>query len=399
MDETKKKPSLKELLSMDLSTLTKKKSKETESASVTKKATKNKKIMEKKIPKRAIALDIGNNSIKIVSARFDKRRISIDNLIDIPTPQGAVSDGKILDSKVVSDVIEYALKENKINIKDVIFTTDSTSIINRELTIPKVDEEEIETVVRYEIQHFLPIDLNEYILEYTILEEIKNELDGKEQYRVNVISFPDRTAREYYKLFSDESDIKPYALDIYHNSLKKLINLNNRISDVEKKDDGTIAMIDMGAETININIYKNNELDFTRIIKCGGNDIDRALSEKLGISLKLVEALKIQRANLGAVRVDDELNDIVREVLEDWLNNIDRILQFYKNKCIGNKINNIFIYGGTSNIPGLEREMQEKFIVPTHRIASFDKVDMPKGHLSKEPIEKYINAMGAIIRL
>ena len=73
MDETKKKPSLKELLSMDLSTLTKKKSKETESASVTKKATKNKKIMEKKIPKRAIALDIGNNSIKIVSARFDKR--------------------------------------------------------------------------------------------------------------------------------------------------------------------------------------------------------------------------------------------------------------------------------------------------------------------------------------
>lgn len=43
--------------------------------------------------------------------------------------------------------------------------------------------------------------------------------------------------------------------------------------------------------------------------------------------------------------------------------------------------------------------MQEKFIVPTHRIASFDKVDMPKGHLSKEPIEKYINAMGAIIRL
>ena len=64
MDETKKKPSLKELLSMDLSTLTKKKSKETESASVTKKATKNKKIMEKKIPKRAIELDIGNNSKK-----------------------------------------------------------------------------------------------------------------------------------------------------------------------------------------------------------------------------------------------------------------------------------------------------------------------------------------------
>ena len=399
MDKTKKKISLKELLTMDLSTVIKKKSKETESASVTKKTTKNKKIVEKKIPKRAIALDIGNNSIKIVSARFEKKRISIDNLIDIPTPQGAVRDGKILDSNVVSDVIEYALKENKINIKDVIFTTDSTSIINRELTIPKVTDEEIETVVRYEIQQFLPIDLNEYILEYTILEEIKNELDGKEQYRVNVISFPDRIAREYYELFSDESDIKPYALDIYHNSLKKLINLNNRISDVEKKDDGTIAMIDMGAETININIYKNNELDFTRIIKCGGNDIDRALSEKLGISLKLVESLKIQRANLGSIREDDELNNIVRDILEEWLNNIDRILQFYKNKSIGNKINNIFIYGGTSNIPGLDREMQEKFVVPTHRIASFDKVDMPKGHLSKEPIEKYINAMGAIIRL
>lgn len=398
MNETKKKLSLKELLSMDLSTLTKKKSKTTESASVTK-VTKKKKEQEKKIPKKVIAFDIGNNSIKIVCARFDKRRISIDNLIDIPTPKEAVSDGKLRDPKAVSDVIEYTLKENKINIKDAIFTTDSTSIINRELTIPKVEEEEIETVVRYEIQQFLPIDLNEYLLEYSILEEIENELDGKIQYRVNTISFPNRTAREYYELFSGESDMKPYALDIYHNSLKKLINFNNRISDVENKDDQTIAMIDMGAETININIYKNKELDFTRIIKCGGNDIDRILSEKLNISQQLVEELKIQKANLGAIREDDLLNEVVREIIEEWLNNIDRIIQFYKNKTIGNKLNNIFIYGGTSNIPGLEREMQEKFIVPTYKIASFDKVDMPKGHLSKEPMEKYINAIGAIIRL
>lgn len=397
MDETKKKLTIKELLNMDLKTLKNLKSKDKKSASVT---SSKKKIKEpkKRIPNKAVAFDIGSNSIKIVAARYDKRKVYIDNLIDIPTPEGAVIDGKILDSKALKDIVNYIISENKINYKDAIFTTDSTSIINREVIIPKVESDEIPTVIRFELQQFLPINLNDYILEYTILEEIENEFDRSQKYRVNVIAFPEITARSYYDLFKEESGLKPYALDIIHNSINKLINLNSKINEIESKEGETIAMIDMGAESIKINIYKNGKLEFTRIMKNGGNDIDITLSEKLKISKKLVESTKIEKANLEYLE-DNEVNSVVREVVDEWLSNLGRIIKFYENKKVGNKIDKIFIYGGTSNIQGIEDKIQERFSITTNKIRSFDKVEISRGNLSKEPIEKYINAIASIIRL
>lgn len=395
MDETKKKFSLKELLTMDLSDLKKIKSKGAESTSVTNSKSKN---IKKKMPKKVVAFDIGSNTTKIVVGKYEKEKVIIENMLDIPTPEETMADGKIINEKVLADVIQYSLKTNKINAKDVIYTTDSTSIINRELIIPKVEADEIQTVIRYEIQQFLPINLNDYILEYSILGEVENELDGSKKYKVNVISYPEKSARAYYELLT-EGDIKPYALDILHNSVKKLLTLDGKINELENNNDETIALIDIGAVTINVNIYKNKELDFTRIMRNGGSDIDIALSRKLGMSIKSVEATKIEKANLENISEADEVNNTIKFIVDEWLMDLGRILQFYKNKAMGNNIDRIFIYGGTSNINGLEKIIEEKYDIPTQKIRNIEGVEFSKSHLSKEPIEQYINAIGSIVRL
>lgn len=395
MDETKRKFSLKELLTMDLSDLKKMKSKGAESTSVTSSKSKNSK---KKMPKKVVAFDIGSNTTKIVVGKYEKEKVIIENMLDIPTPEETIADGKIINEKVLADVIQYSLKTNKINAKDVIYTTDSTSIINRELIIPKVEADEIQTVIRYEIQQFLPINLNDYILEYSILGEVENEIDGSKKYKVNVISYPEKSARAYYELLT-EGDIKPYALDILHNSVKKLLTLEGKINELENNNDETIALIDIGAVTINVNIYKNKELDFTRIMRNGGNDIDIVLSKKLEMSIKSVESTKIEKANLENISEDDEINNTIKSIVDEWLMDLERILQFYKNKSMGNKIDKIFIYGGTSNINGLEKMIEEKYDIPTQKIRNVEGIEFTKSHLAKEPIEQYINAIGSIVRL
>lgn len=395
MDQTKKKFSLKELLTMDLSDLKKIRSKGAESTSVTNSKSKN---IKKKMPKKVVAFDIGSNTTKIVVGKYEKEKVVIENMLDIPTPEETMADGKIINEKVLADVIQYSLKTNKINTKDVIYTTDSTSIINRELIIPKVEADEIQTVIRYEIQQFLPINLNDYILEYSILGEVENELDGSKKYKVNVISYPEKSARAYYELLN-EGDMKPYALDILHNSVKKLLTLDGKINELENNNDETIALIDIGAVTINVNIYKNKELDFTRIMRNGGNDIDIALSKKLEVSIKSVESTKIEKANLENISEDDVINNTIKFVVDEWLTDLGRILQFYKNKSMGNNIDKIFIYGGTSNINGLEKIIEEKYDIPTQKIRNIEGIEFSKSHLSKEPIEQYINAIGSIVRL
>ena len=158
-------------------------------------------------------------------------------------------------------------------------------------------------------------------------------------------------------------------------------------------------MIDMGAEIINVNIYKNNELDFTRIMRNGGNDIDNALSQRLEISKKLVESMKIEKADLTSILENDEINDVIKEVISEWLSDLSRIIQFYKNKQRGNDIHKIYIYGGTSNIKGLEKAIEAKLNIKTEKITSLSKVELAKSNLKEEPLEQYINAIGSIIRL
>lgn len=156
---------LKKLGKMDIKDLNKIFSKNSSSS----KATSNSKFkkmlkasMEK--PKNILAFDIGSSSIKMVTGKYFKNKITINKLIDIPTPEGTVGDGKILDKQALADMIQFALKENRIKIKDVICTTNSSLVINREIVIPKVEEEEMKTVIRYEIKQYLPINLNDYII-------------------------------------------------------------------------------------------------------------------------------------------------------------------------------------------------------------------------------------------
>lgn len=347
-----------------------------------------------KIPKKLVGFDIGTSSIKIVVGKKVKEQLIIEKMITIPTPESGLMDGRITNIEELSGIIKFALSEAKIKENIAVCTTKSTLIINREILIPKVEEEEMETVIKYEIQQYLPINLDDYILQFTVLNEIVD--DNGIKLKVNVISFPQKIAKDYYNLLL-ASDLKPFALDVEFNSVDKLMDMNTKINDYEYKNLNAVAFVDIGAASINVTIYKHGKLDFTRIIKSGGDNIDYALSQKLGMSPKLIESVKIEKSNLYNVAETDDTNVAIKEVVDDWIFELERILNFYKNKNSVEDIANIYIYGGTSNIKGLCATIKEKTGIKTRRISSLDNVVIVEKE-SSESLEQYINAIGSLIR-
>lgn len=380
---------LKDLLKMDLKDI---------KLNFPNKTKSKKKIVNKKLPKKVISLDIGSNTIKFAVGKYDKDKVIIDKLIKVKTPEKSVDNGIITNKEAVLDIVDYIIKNEGIKAKHVIYTTDSTTIMTREVVIPMVEEDEMETVIRYEIQQVLPIEINNYILQYTILDTIENEMEGTKKYKVSTILYQDRIAREYYNLLND-SNIKPYALDITSNSLKKLIGIADYINGTKVSDEETIAFIDLGAQSININIYKNRELDFTRLIRSGGNDINNQLINILDLPRNTVENTKIEKINLKDIKEDDEFNNLIEETIGVWLDDIGRFLQFYRNRNVGNTIDKVYIYGGSSNITGIEHYMSNKLNLQVQKIKSINKVDVLSPLSKEEGLETYINAIGAIIRL
>ena len=76
---------------------------------------------------------------------------------------------------------------------------------------------------------------------------------------------------------------------------------------------------------------------------------------------------------------------------------LGRIIQFFKNKKMGNNISKIFIHGGSSRLKGLEEYMEAKFNIPVMHIDKLNNVVFNKA-VNSEDIDHYLNAIGAIIR-
>lgn len=345
--------------------------------------------------RKVVAFDIGSTTTKIVEGIYFKENLSVNKFVEISTPKGTISDGAIVNKEALISRLQQTLSENSISAKEGICTNNSTSIINRELMIPKVEDDEIETVVRYEIQQYLPINLDDYVLQTNILGE--EEIEGNQKLNVRAIAYPEKMARGYYELL-EELNLKPYALDVNYNALNKLINYVDVINEYEYNPKESIVFIDMGATSLDVNIYNEGILQFTRIIKNGGIDIDEILIQMLNISKDEIEQYKEKNINLREENVNAQNRAVINEI-DEWIDKIEKVIQFYKNKNMGIGVDKIFIYGGTAKIKGLCEYMTSKLLINVVRIQSIPKIDLNSNHGTYESIDSFINAIGSIIRL
>lgn len=373
----------KELMNMDIGSL---------SAKFLKKFSKINKMSTPEKKRKVVAFDMGSSMIKIVVGMYYKNDLTIDKYIKIPTPKNAIIDGEIKKEEELYIKLNQVLMENNIKVKDAICTTNSTLIINREILVPKVNDDEIDTVVRYEIQQYLPINLEDYILQVTMLDE--QGVAEADKLNVRVIAYPEKIARGYYNILL-KLNLKPYVLDVNYNAVNKFINHTGINSEFEYKSEDAVAFVDMGADFIDVNIYKNGQLDFTRIIKDGGNDIDEILLQRMGVKAEELKDYKSKNINLK-----DELDPLtihVKDVIDDWIEKIEKIIQFYKNRNIGNEVSNIVIFGGTSKLNGIDIYMTNKLGIKTKR-KEISKIVF-KSNDDGKPIDDFINAIGSVIRV
>ncbi|NFN19133.1 pilus assembly protein PilM [Clostridium botulinum] len=357
---------------------------------------KSKSLKVKKEKKRkVVAFDIGSTNIKIAEGTYYKGILSIEKLIDIPTPAEAIIDGNIEKKELLVSILQKALNENGINAKEGICTNNSSLIINREILIPDVKDEELDTVVRYEIQQYLPINLDDYVLQMTkIGEEFSDE--GK-KLEIRAIAYPEKMAKGYYDLLMN-LNLKPFALDVNYNALNKLLNhievINNHKVNIEE----SLVFIDMGSTSLDVNIYNNGVLKFTRIIKAGGKYLDEILYENMNIPIEEIEKFKSHDIDLKEEELEFQ-NQIIIDTLDEWIDKIEKIIQFYKSKNFDDDINKIFIYGRTSRIKNLEQYITSKIGIETIKIRNIPEIINNSNIEVDENIDNFINVIGSLIRL
>ncbi|CAH2214672.1 type IV pilus assembly protein PilM [Tepidibacter aestuarii] len=347
---------------------------------------------------KVLSIDIGNKNIKIVLGKQNKNNVIVEKAMVIETPPNSYKDGNILDIENLKSVINRYIQNENIKTKKTICTVQSTSIIKREITLPVAKkEEEMNTMVRFEIEQYLPIIFDDYVIEYKILETFIEE-DIKKG-RITVAALPKTIAEDYLKLIK-ELDLTPVALDMNSNSVSKLCESKVTINDENSSLDKTVVVIDIGHNYINLNMISNGILEFSRIIPVGSNEIDINIANMLNLSLEEAEKRKIENSNLnhenGLVSLE-MLNDIVKDSVNTWIQEIRRLFRYYENIKRENKIEEIYLYGGGSDIKGLEDHFKKELNIEVIKIETMSNIKLGK-EAQDTKLNQYLNCIGSIIR-
>ncbi|OPJ56334.1 type IV pilus assembly protein PilM [Alkalithermobacter paradoxus] len=329
-----------------------------------------------------LSIDIGSRNIKMVVGNKKPDKLIIKKASIIKTPNESFSDGNILDIKSISDVIKSEIVNQNIKVRKAICTFQSTSVISRELYLPIVSQKELQKMINFEIEQYLPIQLDEYVIEHKILQKLIQ--DNIYKYRIWICAVPKSIAKKYFELLN-ELNLDPIALDINSNAISKLYKESEYKSQ-------TIAVIDMGYTFLNVKIISKGVSQFSRLINGGGRDIDSSISNILDINLSESEKKKTQYSI-----IDDNLlvHQAIIPCVENWVEDIKRVFKYYTSRDRENSIDTVFLHGGSSNISEISNYISTSLNIPTYTV---DKIDGIITKVKNIDTKLYLNCIGALIR-
>ena len=299
-----------------------------------------------------LSIDITDRQIKLVRGSAQGSKIKIDEVDFREIEAGLVSNGYIADVPLVAAEIIDIINTRAIKEKDTIVSISSSSILYKELMLPKPKKLSNTAAIEAMIGSNMGIS-SEYNISYTIVGETKDE-NQNPLIKVLATACPQRLVDGYVKLFT-HIGLSLKAVNISNNSISRLIQNTPKMSNYMP-----LLLVQIDKEFLNINLYEDNVLSFSRYFKIDASDYNNA-------------------------------PDYVNQAVYD---NLFRMFQFFQSRKDMKPIKEMMFYGEIPDFIALSNAVQS-FNVPCHILST------PTTIASRADYEftKFANAIGALYKV
>ncbi|HKF23123.1 MAG TPA: type IV pilus assembly protein PilM [Candidatus Angelobacter sp.] len=312
--------------------------------------------------KTIVGLDIGSSSIKAIELKRSKGEIVVSHLGMEPLASDIVVDSMIVDSGSVSSAISKIFGEHNIKTKNVATSVSGHSVIVKPIKVQPMTESELAEGITTEAAQHIPFDIADVNLDFEIL----NPDSTGSQMDVLLVAVKKDKILNYTNVLSLAGKT-PSVVDIDAFALQNCYEYNYQPS-----PDATVALLNLGASVMNINIVKGTTPLFTRDVSVGGNQYTDSLQKELDLSFEDAESLKLGR-RVGTVS-EDAKQPILQQVTEIIVLEIQKTFDFFRATASGEHIERIYIAGGSSKVPGLVEALRQEFSLPVEILNPFQRI-------------------------
>ncbi|MDD4169470.1 MAG: pilus assembly protein PilM [Desulfotomaculaceae bacterium] len=261
----------------------------------------------------------------------------------INLPDGAVVDGNVAEPEVVAGALKQLWSSAGFKSREVVLGVANKAVLVRFATLPKVPEDKIARMIRFQAQEYLPVDLSSTVWDFAVI----NELDSDRGPQVEVLLVA--AMREMLEVFlSTLSAAELAPLDINYSGLALL-----RIWPAEKKT-GAIVMVDVANGVGNILVEVDGVLRLARMFFAGLQDA----AVRLGCDLSEVVPLPAAEA------VQPWPQDILLDWGENLADEIRSSIGYLQMQTGIMELDGILLSGRGTRVDGLAQLLQQSLGMP-----------------------------------
>ncbi len=336
--------------------------------------------------KQTIAgVDIGSRFIKVVQAEAGKGCWRILRAAVGATPPDSVRDGVVVNRPAVAAAIRELFQLACIDATGAVAAISGTSVIVRHVKMPKMPESVLRKSVRFEAGKFISSSVEDSLIEFEITGPVPGEAD---KMGVMLVAAPSDMV-ESRLLTLSEAGVEPVAVDIEAFALQRaLLDLS---PDAPGRN-GTLALLDIGASTTDVNIVTGGQFALTRTISIAGDNFTQALkSVSASHEWADLEAFKAQADMTTLLQPDaadpDAVNlaRAIQPVMDELLREVRRSMNYYQSQLTdansnlpagipadSGGVSQIVITGGSAKLGGLASYMAARLGTPVDAWNVFD---------------------------
>ena len=301
-----------------------------------------------------VGLDIGSHSIKVMELKEGRggawklQKFGLHKL-----PAEAIVDGAIMNSAAVVEGIRDLMARHKIKAREVATAVSGHSVIIKKITLPLMTDDELSESIQWEAEQYIPFSVNDVNLDTQIVS--RSEETG--QMEVLLVAAKKDIIQEYTSVIS-EAGLKPLIVDVACFAIENSFEANDEAMSSE-----VVALVNIGASLVTINVLNNGVTAFTRDINMGGNQFTEEIQKQLNVSYEEAEALKLggnvstSQSTTEAV-VPQEVGAILRSTSEALAIEIQRSIDFYLATAAGLTLSKVILSGGTAKVPSLKDALE-----------------------------------------
>lgn len=338
--------------------------------------------------KSLVGVDIGSSSVKAVELQKKGGNLQLASLGYENLQTDTIVDGQIMELNNVSDVISSIFSEHKIRTTQVAAGVSGHSVIVKNIIVPKMSEEELHESFSWHAEEHIPFDIADVNLDYQITGNADDALSV-----LMAACKSDKIAN--VKQAIQLAGKHPVIIDVDAFALQNCYEVNYRPA-----PGVVVALLNIGAATMNINILNGTRSVFARDASVGGSQYTSLLQKELGLSFEQAEAVK---RGLPAPEGSEArpIQPIIETVSDILALEIQKTMDFYRATAEDGEssIQKILLSGGGAKLTGLSDYLAKRFEIPVEFFDPFRQIDVDARRFDPDYMREVVSEMAVAVGL